>query len=318
MKMTLTRRKFLQRMYQVVVAAGASPLLSFEELLAADDEGLVRAGWSRPNLVWLQGSSCSGCTISFLNIEQITILDFLTYFSRLLLQPNLSLTTGAQVPETLNQAAFADEPYIFVMEGAIPAGLPHACMMGGRPISEWVGLLAEKAAVTIAAGTCAVSGGVPQMAGTLTGVESLGDFLKHQGIETPLVNLPACPLHPEHLIYTLLHYSRFETLPELDSAHRPQRFFSHLVHEGCPRYAAFQALDFARHLGEDGCLMELGCQGPVTYNDCHATGYNGNTNNCIRAGYPCIGCAGDLFPRTMLYHSHEDPRAKNGIMVKKS
>lgn len=302
----------------MVVAAGAAPLLSFEELLAAEGGGLEKTGWSRPNLVWLQGASCSGCTLSFLNIEQITILDFLTYFTRVLLQPNLSLASGEQVPEILRTAAASDEPYIFVMEGAIPVALPHACMLADRPLIEWVGELAENAAVTIAAGTCAASGGVPQMEGTLTGAESLGDFLKGKNIKTPLINLPACPLHPEHLVYTLLYYGRHGRLPELDGARRPQRFFSHLVHEGCPRYAAFQALDFARHLGEDGCLLELGCQGPVTYNACHTTGYNGNTNNCIRAGYPCIGCAGELFPRPVLYHSHNDPRIANWDFLKKS
>ena len=315
--MTLNRRKFLQRMYQLVIAAGAAPLLSFDDLLAADANP-ASAGWSRPDLVWLQGASCSGCSTSFLNVEQITILDFLTYFTRLQYHPNLSAATGDQVPQILNKLAAADKSYILVMEGAIPVGMPHACMMADRPISEWVSVLAAKASVCIAAGTCAVSGGVAKMAGTLTGAVSLDDFLKQRAIKTPSVNLPACPMHPEHLVYTLLHFIKSKGLPELDDARRPRRFFTHSVHERCPRYAAFQARDFALHIGEEGCLMELGCQGPVTYNDCVAIGYNGNTNNCVRAGHPCIGCAGELFPRPLLYHTHDDPKAETGIILKRT
>lgn len=304
-------------MYQVVIAAGAAPLLSFDELLAADANP-GGAGWSRPNLVWLQGASCSGCSTSFLNIEQITILDFLTYFTRLIYHPNLSSATGDQVPQILHKLAASNKPYILVMEGAIPVRMPHACMMADRPISEWVSLLAAKASVCIAAGTCAASGGVAKMAGTLTGAESLDDFLKQRAIKTPSVNLPACPMHPEHMVYTLLHFIKSKSLPELDGARRPRQFFSHSVHDRCPRYAAFQARDFARCIGEEGCLLELGCQGPVTYNDCIAIGYSGNTNNCVRAGHPCIGCAGELFPRPLLYHSHDDPRPVTGVILKKS
>jgi hydrogenase small subunit len=315
--MTLNRRKVLQRIYQVVIAAGAAPLLSFSELLAAEANP-SGAGWSQPDLVWLQGASCSGCSTSFLNVEQITILDFLTYFSRVLYHPNLSSASGDQIPQILNKLAASNKQYILVMEGAIPVGMPHACMMARKPISEWAGLLAAKASLCIAAGTCAASGGVAQMAGTLTGTASLDEFLKQRGVKTPTVNLPSCPMHPEHLVYTLLHFIKSKALPELNGARRPRRFFSHSVHDRCPRYAAFQAHDFARRIGEEGCLMELGCQGPVTYNDCMATGYNGNINNCIRAGHPCIGCASELFPRPLLYHTHAAPTTKTGVVSKGS
>lgn len=315
--MTLDRRKFLQRMYQVVIAAGAAPLLSFDELLAAETNH-SSVGWSRPDLVWIQGAGCSGCSTSFLNVEQISILDFLTYFTRLQYHPNLSSATGNQVPQILSKLAASNKPYIMVMEGAIPVGMPHACMMADRPIGEWVNVLAAKASVCIAAGTCAASGGVSKMAGTLTGAASLDDFLKQRGIKTPTVNLPACPMHPEHLVYTLLHFIKSKGLPELDDARRPRQFFTHSVHERCPRYPAFQARDFARCIGEEGCLLELGCQGPVTYNDCVAIGYCGNTNNCVRAGHPCIGCAGELFPRTRLYHTHENSAPVTGITPKRT
>lgn len=309
--MTLNRREFLQRLYQLVIAAGAAQFFSFDDLLAAETNP-ASPGWSRPNLVWLQGASCSGCTASLLTVEQITILDFLTYFTRVIFNPDLALATGAQVPMILDSLHASKEPYIFILEGGIPVGMPHACTMANRPMTEWVSRLAADATTCIAVGTCAAAGGVVQMPGTLTGAATLGDFLGQQGIKTPLVNLPACPMQPEHLVYTLLHIIKRESLPDLDNEQRPKQFFSHTVHERCPRYAAFQALDFARHIGEDGCLFELGCQGPITYNDCSTNGHNGNTNNCVRAGHPCIGCAGGCFPRPILYHTLNDPRAAAG------
>lgn len=310
---TLSRRDFLKRLYQVIIAAGAAPLLSFDELLAADDASEAST-WQRPNLVWLQGASCSGCSPSVFNIEQITVVDLLTTFTRVVYHQDLSLATGHQVVESLHQLITSKEPYIFILEGGIPVGMPHACVMADRPLTAWVKMLAEAAAVTIAAGTCAASGGVARMPGTLTGVATLQEFLVAEKITTPLVNLPACPMKPEHLVYTLLHFIRRNTVPELDQQHRPHQFFAHTIHHLCPRYGAFQELDFARHIGEAGCLLELGCQGPTTYNDCSLTGHNGNINICIRAGHPCIGCAGELFPRTILYHLHNDPRVKDGLL----
>lgn len=310
----LTRREFLTRLYQMIVAAGAAPLLSFEELLAADDPTTGKLTWQRPNLVWLQGASCSGCATSLFNIEQITVTELLTTFTRVVYHQDLSLATGSQVVELLDGMVASDEPYLFVLEGGIPVGMPHACVFAHRPLTEWVEKLAAKATLVIAAGTCAAAGGVAQMTGTVTGVATLEEFLNTRSITTPLINLPACPMKPEHLVYVLMHFIRRKTLPALDQRRRPSQFFAQTVHHRCSRYAAFQELDFARHIGEPGCLLELGCQGPITYNDCPVAGHNSNINICIRAGHPCIGCAGDLFPRAILYHHYDDPRVKDGLL----
>lgn len=310
--LTLSRREFLQRLYQLVIAAGAGSLLSFDELLAAADDH--QSTWLRPHLVWLQGASCSGCSPSTFNIEQVTVVDLLTTLTRIVYHQDLSLATGEQVVTTLNQVMDAPEPYIFILEGGIPAGLPHACTFAEEPLTDWVERLAAGAAVVIAAGTCAASGGVARMTGTLTGVVTLEEFLTARRISTPLVNLPGCPMKPEPLIYTLLHFIRRQVLPERDIRQRPRQFYADTVHQRCPRYAAFQEDDFARHIGEKGCLLQLGCQGPITYNDCPTNGHNGNINICIRAGHPCIGCAGELFPRAVLYHQYGDPRVQNGLL----
>jgi hydrogenase small subunit len=180
--------------------------------------------------------------------------------------------------------------------------------MGGRPMTEWAEVLASQATACIAAGTCAALGGIPKMHGTLTGSMTLDEFLAHKGIEKPLVNLPNCPMKPEHFVYTVLHYVQQGDLPELDESKRPRRFFSFTNHERCILYADFQEKRFATKIGEPGCLLKLGCQGPVTKNDCLITGHNGNTNSCIRAGHPCIGCASEQFPRQIMLHAFNDKR----------
>jgi hydrogenase small subunit len=146
------------------------------------------------------------------------------------------------------------------------------------------------------------------MHGTVTGSMTLDEFLVNKGIEKPLVSLPGCPMKPEHFVYTVLHQVQTGRLPELDESKRPLRFFSYTNHDRCILYADFQEKRFATRIGEPGCLLKLGCQGPVTKSDCMITGHNSNTNTCIRAGHPCIGCASEQFPRQIMLHAYDEKR----------
>jgi hydrogenase small subunit len=297
------RREALKRIYRAIVAAGAAPFVSYGDLLAA----AASPRDQRPTVVWLHGASCTGCSCSFLDIDYVPVVDILTRFTNLAFHPDVSLATGHQVTDILGRLPAGG--YLLVLEGAIPVGMPHACVMAERPMTEWVERLAGDAAACIAAGTCAALGGVPKMQGTLTGAMTLDEFLGRRGIEKPLVNLPGCPMKPEHFVYTVLHSVQRGRLPDLDESKRPVRFFSHTNHERCILYADFQEKRFATRIGEPGCLLKLGCQGPVTKSDCLVNGHNGNTSSCIRAGHPCIGCASELFPRQILLHAFADKRA---------
>ena len=301
----ITRREALKKIYRAIVAAGAAGFVSYRDLLAA----VSRTPDQRPTVIWLHGTSCTGCSCSFLDIDYVPVVDILTKFTNLAFHPDVSLATGSQVTEILNRLQSTRQEYIFVLEGGIPVGMPHACVMGGRPMTEWVETLASRASACIAAGTCAALGGIPKMHGTVTGSMTLDEFLSHMGIDKPLVNLPNCPMKPEHFVYTLLHLVQTGKLPELDESKRPLRFFSYTNHDRCILYADFQEKRFATRIGEPGCLLKLGCQGPVTKNDCLVTGHNGNTNSCIRAGHPCIGCASEEFPRQIMLHAYDDKRA---------
>jgi Fe-S-cluster-containing dehydrogenase component len=91
----------------------------------------------------------------------------------------------------------------------------------------------------------------------------------------------------------------FNGLPkveDLDNNLRPLAFYGKLVHDNCPLRTYFDAGKFARKPGEEGCLYELGCKGPITYADCPIRHWNNGTNWCIGAGAPCNGCTQSEFP----------------------
>ena len=168
--------------------------------------------------------------------------------------------------------------------------------------------MSKHSSACLGVGTCAAFGGVTNMKGTFTGASALRKVLKEQNIDKPTINLPNCPIKPEHFVYTILYYIKFNKFPPLDSQARPKIFFSKTVHESCTHYHEFKEDIFATKIGENGCMLELGCQGPVTKSDCMETGHNGNTNNCIKAGHPCIGCASEHFPRQIMFRSYDDER----------
>lgn len=312
--MSISRREALKRFYNVVVAVGASTFLSFDDLLASQTVGT--GPYKKPNILWLHASSCSGCSTSFLNVADVPLTDILTKFSNIMFHPDISSATGDDVLNILNTAAkeFKNN-YILVIEGSVPLGLPHACLMGNKPMMEWVDMLASNATAVVSAGTCAAFGGITNMDGMLNGAVSIDEFMKRKNIDKPIVNLPNCPMKPEHLVYTLLHYGRLGKLPALDSSNRPLQFYARTIHDRCIYYSDYQEKIFAKFIGDRGCLFKLGCQGPVTKNDCLISGHNDNTNICIRAGHPCIGCASEHFPRQIMYHSFTDTRKIKNFKV---
>src|SRR4030042_1949285 len=77
---------------------------------------------------------------------------------------------------------------------------------------------------------------------------------------------------------------------DLDDFLRPRAYYGKLIHENCPRRASFDEGKFAKKLGDEGCLYELGCKGPITYADCPRRLWNGRTNWVIGWGAPWNSC----------------------------
>jgi hydrogenase small subunit len=152
----------------------------------------------------------------------------------------------------------------------------------------------------IAAGTCAVYGGIPAAENNPTGAVCVPAFLKQEKISKPVISIPGCPPHPDWLVGALVHVLKFG-LPPLDDHGRPLAFFGRLLHDQCPRFADYEREKFAEKFGDEGCLFKLGCLGPLTRADCTTRQWNSGTNSCINAGAPCIGCASEGFARNTAF-----------------
>jgi len=245
-------------------------------------------------VIWLQGQSCSGCTVSFLNAVDPGPAELLTKYMSLLFHATLSFATGHVAMDVLNKA-IDSKGYYLIIEGSIPEKIPESCTIGEELFTKQVLSAANNANAIIAIGTCASFGGIPAAEGNVTGATCVPKFLKKHGIVKPMIILPGCPVHPDWIIGSLAHLVQFG-LPPLDDINRPKYFFSKLIHDQCPRFADYERQKFAKTFSEDGCLFKLGCLGPETHADCTIHKWNSGVSSCINAGAPCIGCANKDFP----------------------
>lgn len=284
----INRRSFLQLSARVGVAFGlcgsAIPRIA---------EGLEEMAQGLAPVLWLQGQCCSGCSVSLLDAEAVSPVRLLTGYISLGFHQTLSAATGDQAVETVNEI-IKRGGYILAVEGAVPLGMPEACMFGEETFGDQLTRAARSAKAVLAVGTCAAFGGIPAAENNPTGAASVPVFFKKQGIETATIRLPGCPAHPDWLVGTIVHTLKFG-LPKLDDLGRPLAYFSKSMHDQCPRFNDYEREHFARTFGEDGCLFKLGCAGPITKTDCNLRNWNGGVNSCIRAGAPCVGCGSENF-----------------------
>lgn len=274
------------------------------------------------HLIWLTLASETGCTVSMLQasnpnlIEAIENLSISADFWKTLMTPDYDLgwvSAGytredlAEVP--LYNAAFGDAPVdVLVVEGAPQLGTPTGgipggfCAMGeynGASVTgfEVMQKLAAKASYVVAVGQCSSFGGIPAAKGSLTGAVSVTDALKSAGVETkkPVVNIPGCPANPDWTIATLATLLQgFD--PDLDELGRPKAFFSHYIHDTCPRRGYYDNGQFASKFDDPECLWNLGCKGPITQSSCAITKWNNGVGFCTEAGPMCWGCMHPNFP----------------------
>jgi len=260
-------------------------------------------------VVWLQGASCSGCSISVLNAASPTIKHLLIdevipgRHVNLRFHPTVMAGSGEvalEVLEGVEQELRGG--YLLVVEGAIPTAEGYCSVgeVGDAPVSilSRVESLGRKALAVIALGTCAAFGGIPAAEPNPGKCVGVGEVFSSRGISTPFINIPGCPPHPDWFV-GMVAAILLNGLPkpeELDEFRRPKAFYGKLIHENCPRRAYFDEGKFAQKFGDEGCLYELGCKGPVTYADCPLRLWNNGTNWCIGNGAPCMGCVEPGFP----------------------
>jgi hydrogenase small subunit len=306
--MELTRREFLERGAYTVTLVGVTlcehPLGS--ALCQADEPDPV----AEIPLIWVATGACTGCSVSLLNAASPTVRYVLVgnvlpgRRLSLAFHSTLMAAGGDLAIQALERVAREHKQgYLLVVEGATAtAENGRYCLVGetgGKPITgyEQVRGLARDAQAVLAIGACASFGGIPSAPPNPTGVLSVSELLEREGIETPLVNIPGCPPHPDWIVGTIATFllGGAEAL-KLDEHKRPAPFFSECIHDNCPYRGHFDQGKFAEHFGEHGCLIKLGCKGPITHADCPIRKFNNGTSWCCQAGHPCIGCCHPDFP----------------------
>jgi hydrogenase small subunit len=286
-KDTLSRRSFLGLSARLTALLGLGSCA-----IPRVAEALDQIARGAAPVLWLQGQSCSGCSVALLNSEPLTPYSLITKHIALQFHQTLSSATGQQAVETVNKV-ISQGGYILVVEGAVPAKMPRACLFGEETFAEQLSRAARNAKAILAAGTCASFGGIPAAENNPTGASSVAAWLDAQGIKVPRVLVPGCPPNPDWLVGTVVQLLKFG-LPPLDAQGRPAMFFTRFLHDQCPRFSDYERERFAKTFGEKGCLFKLGCLGPITKTDCGQRFFNG-VNSCISAGAPCIGCCSEEF-----------------------
>jgi hydrogenase small subunit len=272
-------------------------------------------------LVWLPAAACTGCSVSLLNSDSPNIKNVLVdpvvpgVHINLRFHPTIMAAAGEQALKALEETRVQKKDgYILAVDGAIPTGpTEDYCVMGERngvPVtieSRFVDLATDAMAV-LAVGTCASFGGIPMGTPNPSNCLPVRKVMEIKRIQKPLINIAGCPPHPDWFVGTVASIV-LKGLPgheELDDNLRPKAFYGKLIHENCPRRASFDEGKFAKKFGEEGCLYELGCKGPITYADCPTRRWNGGTNWVIGAGSPCLGCTQPEFMSLPYYEKVTD------------
>ncbi len=294
----LTRRNFVK----LVSALGASAFLTTykSDIVAALEE--TKDYW---HIAWLNGGACTGCTISFAQTADPDILQILTEIlvgnsGMPIVLPDymetIHLASGSLAEEFKERwKRGKDGRRILIVEGAIQD--PGYCVIAGKDFREHVLDAVKYADAIIAVGQCATFGGIPAAKPNPTNAKGLADFLREEGVNKEVINLPLCPVNADQLVVTLAAVVIGAEI-ELDDYGRPKMFFSTNMHNDlCPYRPYYDKGQFVEVPGEgEGCKYKIGCKGPITWTDCPLRKWNNGTSYCVEAGAPCIGCSEPGWP----------------------
>ena len=296
--MRISRREFLKAAAAMAATGRMTPA-------ALAGLGDILRGEGAPPVIWLQGSGCDGCAVSFLNsVHYMTVDDLLVNTIDLEFQNNLMAAAG-DLAVSAAQAAGAEPGYVLVVEGAIPTGAE------GRYCRLWPGMtmydglisFSANASYIVALGSCACYGGVTAGTPNPTEAKGVGEIL---GTDSRLVNVPGCPAHPDWFVGTIAYLLTNGHTPPLDEHRRPLQFFGKRIHDNCFKRREYCGEGvFAAQLGDIGCMEFLGCKGKKTYSDCYIRKWNSSgpgqygVNWCIGARSPCLGCVNPTYPDEM-------------------
>lgn len=284
-KHKISRRDFLK--FCGVMAA----TLAMPQSAAAQIEKALAAPKRTP-VIWLELQDCAGCSEAFLRASHPTAAEVILDVLSVDYHETIMAAAGKQA-EDAKAATIKAGGYLLVVEGSISmAGDGEYCCIGGKSSLDILKEAAKGAIAIVAVGNCATFGGIPKAKPNPTKAVGVMDIIT----DKPVLNIPGCPMNPVNLTATVVHFLTFGALPEMDKLHRPLFAFGQLIHNNCERRGHFDRGEFVRAWGDVGhrngwCLYQMGCKGPITYQNCPIVRFNDGTNWPIGAGHPCIGCA---------------------------
>ena len=303
----VSRRDFL-KLCGVVASTLALPA-HFSDTIA---RALTSA--TRLPVVWLSFQGCTGDSESFIKTAQRidpinstvtdpSIIDLLLDNISLEYHETLMAPSGTAADKSL-QDVLDKYPgqFLAIVEGAISLGNNgvFSAIRGQTALSIASSVLPMARAV-IAAGTCAVDGGLPAAIPNPTG--AVGVKTAVAGLNNYL-SLPGCPANAVNLAASIVHLITFGDLPPRDSSGLPYFAYGDLIHDNCERRTYYNSGRFVLAWGDAGhrngwCLKKMGCKGPNTNHNCSTVKWNDGTCWPVAAGHGCIGCAAPDFWDTL-------------------
>ena len=291
------------------------------------------ADTSPVHVFWLSGMSCDGCSVAMYGgnsprIEELVNGQVVGAPQIMLHHPMFAEDAGAAFMDAYRLAAEGGlgARYIVVVEGSMPddqsmnASESFATLGAGSDwpqgkqgpasgdapvkVTDWVVALAPGAIATIAIGTCATWGGIPSAAGNITGSMGLTDFLGSSYRSTkgfPVINVPGCAPVGDNFNEVLKELASSlsgakTNMLEFDELGRPKWQFGETVHRHCSKAGYYEEGVFSHEPGDNECLVEIGCWGPVVQCNIVERGAINHMGGCMIAGGACIGCTMPGFP----------------------
>jgi len=282
-----SRRDFLQFCAWLGAAAG---------LEASAVGQVVHALETKPRLpvVWFHFQECTCCSESFIRSSHPIVSDIILDKLSLDYTETLQAAAGKQAEEALHATMTKHMgEYLMLVEGSVPTGDGGVyCTIGGRTALDIVQEAAKGAKAIIAWGSCASNGCIQAARPNPTGATPIHQIISGK----PIIKVPGCPPIGEVMAGTVVHLLAFDRIPELDAVGRPKAFYSRRVHDTCYRRPNYDAGLFVESWDDENarkgyCLYKMGCRGPVTYNACAVTKWNGGVSFPIQSGHGCIGCS---------------------------
>jgi hydrogenase small subunit len=312
----ISRRDFLKYCATTAAVLGLSEL----EFTTGVVNALEKPTSGKAAVVWIEGQACAGCTISLAQSLYPPAASIILDKISIRYDHTIMAATG-HVAEKAYEDAVKQGGYILIVEGATPGADDRFHMGGGMFFRKRLEESAKNSKAILAVGACSAYGGIPRACPT----KGMGvtDVLKKAGIDKPVVNISTCPVHPDHLVGTILYVLVTGKIPELDSKGRPAMYFGEVtMHDNCRRRAHFDAGEFLKDWNDpkqkNWCMLEKGCKGPYSFIDCTVRRWNDGVSFCLDCSGVCQACGEPVFydKVTPLYMADDEASKKIFAMRK--